>query len=118
MFNKEREIMRKIADNLSEDKMVLKIIAYGSRVRGDYRGDSDFDVLVVIEKKDKDVRDKILQVFYTHELEVDISFSITILSVEEFLFNEKLGSPFIASIKKEGELFYDSGYGREKGALK
>jgi len=118
MFKKEREMLREISEKLSANRNVLKIIAYGSRVRGDYKGDSDLDVLVLVNKKDKSLRDKIFSIFYSYELETDIPFSATILSLEELEFNEKLGSPFIGSIKEEGITIYDSQYRREKGAIK
>ena len=87
MLKKERDILREISEKLSDNERVLKIIAYGSRVRGDYRGDSDLDILVVVDKKDKALKDKILGIFYSYELETDIPFSATILSLEELEFN-------------------------------
>lgn len=118
MFKKEREILREISEKLSANERVLKIIAYGSRVRGDYSGDSDLDVLIVVDKKDKGLKDKILSIFYSFELETDIPFSAIILSLEELEFNERLGSPFIESIKEEGITIYDSEHRRKEGALK
>jgi predicted nucleotidyltransferase len=118
MFRREREVLQRVAEELSTDARVLKVIAYGSRVRGDYRGDSDLDVLVIVDRKDREVRDKVVDTFYSYELESDISFSITILSLKEFDLNERLGSPFIESIKKEGMIIYDSGVRGKEGPLK
>lgn len=118
MFKKEIEILQDISNELSAYQGILKVIAYGSRVRGDYRGDSDMDVLVIVDRKDREIRDKVVDTFYSYELESDISFSITILSLEEFDLNERLGSPFIESIKKEGIIIYDSGVRGKEGPLK
>jgi predicted nucleotidyltransferase len=118
MFKKEKAILQAIVEKLSVDVRILKIIAYGSRVRGDYRGDSDLDVLVIVDKKDKKIKDKILNIFYSYELETDLSFSVTIFSLEELEFNERLGSPFIQSVKKEGIIFYDSERRGEKSPIK
>lgn len=41
MFKKERDILQKIAEKLFIDRRILKAIAYGSRVRGDYSGDAE-----------------------------------------------------------------------------
>lgn len=108
MFLKERRALNELADILANETSVLKIIAYGSRVRGDFREDSDLDVLVIIEKRDRYIKERIIDIFYSYEMNLDIPFSVTILSKEEFDFNDAMGSPFIKSIKEEGLLIYDS----------
>lgn len=118
MFKREREILYEISKRLSAEGRILRIVAYGSRVRGDYRGDSDLDVMVIVDKKDRYIKDRLIEIFYSYELEADVSFSLAVLSLEEFEFNKKLGSPFIANIEKEGMVFYDSGSGREESTLK
>ena len=50
MLSKEK-ILTAIVDDLSGEPSVLKIIAYGSRIRGDFREESDFDVFVLVDKK-------------------------------------------------------------------
>lgn len=108
MFKKEKDILKAIVKELSPDKRILKVIVYGSRVRGDYRGTSDLDMLVLVDKKDRSIKNKILSIVYSYELQTDISFAVTIFSLEELEFNKKLGSPFIESIRKEGITIYDS----------
>ena len=118
MFKREKDILQEIAGELSADTRILKAVVYGSRVRGDFRGDSDLDALIIVDKKSRELKAKIVDIFYTYELATDISFSLTIRSQEELKFNEKLGSSFFESIKKEGIIFYDSGQRREEDALK
>lgn len=118
MFKKEADLLKEISEKLSADDTISKAIAYGSRIRGDFRSDSDLDIIVIVDKKDRGVRDKILDIFYSYELERDISFSIAIFSLEEWEFNERLGSPLIENIKREGMVFHDTEYRREKDALK
>ena len=108
MFAKEREVLEEISKKLASDSHLMKIIAYGSRVRGDFRGDSDLDVLVVVDKKDREIKDKVIGEFYSYELKTDISFALSILSKEEFELNKRLGSPFIKAVANEGMIFYDS----------
>ena len=114
MFKCEIDILQAISGQLSAFKGILKAVAYGSRVRGDNRGDSDLDVLIIVNKKNRKMKDKILDIFYSYELNTDMSFSVTILSLEELKMNETIGSPFIDEIKKEGIVFYDSKHKREK----
>lgn len=118
MFQKERDVLQKISEKLSTDRRILKAIAYGSRIRGDYRGDSDLDVLVIVDKKDREIKEEILNFFYSYELETDISFSVVIFSLEELEINERLGSPFIKNIKREGLTIYDSTGRGKKDAFK
>lgn len=117
MFKKEMDILMEISGKLSVNRTVQKVIAYGSRVRGDFREDSDLDVLVVVDKRDRGVRDMILDTFYPYELEAGIPFSIAVLSQKEVEFNERLGSPYIKSVKEEGMVLYDSKWGRKEDAL-
>jgi predicted nucleotidyltransferase len=117
MFSKERRVLKELADILANEAFILKIIAYGSRVRGDFNGDSDLDVFVLVEKKDRYIKDKIIDLFYSYEMKFDIPFSVIILSREEFDLNDAMGSPFIKSIKEEGILIYDSQPRGEEFAL-
>ncbi len=118
MFEKEKEVLKKIGDILSKDERIMKIIAFGSRVRGDFREDSDLDVLVVITRKDREIKEMIMDAFYEYELKEEIPFSVIILSEEEFGFNENLGSPFIKQIKEEGVVIYDINNRRKESPLK
>jgi Nucleotidyltransferase domain. len=48
--NKLKEIKRIIIDELEEENIkVHKIILFGSRARGDFKEDSDWDVLIIVE---------------------------------------------------------------------
>jgi uncharacterized protein len=108
MFKKEKDILIAMAGEFSSDRRILKVIVFGSRVRGDYRGDSDFDLLVLVDKKSRDIKDKILGIVYSYELQADISFAIKILSLEEMEYNKRLGSPFLENIEREGITIYDA----------
>lgn len=118
MFNKEKGILQKIKNKLSKHKGVLKVIVYGSRIRGDFTADSDFDVLVVVRKKDKQLRDNIVDIFYSYELETGIPFSVAIFPLDRLKFNKKLGSPFIKNMEKEGIVLYDAKQRRKKDSVR
>lgn len=118
MFEKERRILSDIAATLAREPSVLKIVAYGSRVRGDFGEDSDFDVFVLVDKKNSALKRWIRDIFFEYEMRHDIPFSVTILSQEEYKVNASLGSPFIKSLEEEGVIFYDAQPGRKTDSLK
>jgi predicted nucleotidyltransferase len=41
---------------------VRRIVLFGSRARGDARSDSDYDVLVVVDRRSPEVRDALLAI--------------------------------------------------------
>ena len=51
--------IREVIDEVSGEMgiKVDRVILFGSRVRGDYREDSDWDILVVVEEEDRKRRD-------------------------------------------------------------
>ncbi|RLG63329.1 nucleotidyltransferase domain-containing protein, partial [archaeon] len=51
-----KKIKRSVLETAKENKVeIYQIILFGSRVRGDYREDSDWDILVITkEKLDRD----------------------------------------------------------------
>jgi predicted nucleotidyltransferase len=118
VFEKESGTLTEIAGVLSREAAVRMVIAYGSRVRGDFREDSDLDVFVLVSEKDRRLRDRIIDVFYEYEMKSEIPFSVTILSEHEFAVNESMGSPFIKSLREEGVVFYDAQQRGEEVPLK
>ncbi len=108
MLVREKTIVEEVSDKLAENKRILRIVAFGSRVRGDFRADSDLDLLIVVDRKDREIKNFIMELIYEYELNMDISFSPTVLSLHELDVNRKLGSPFLKSIEAEGIVLYDA----------
>lgn len=75
---------------------------FGSRARGDYLPDSDYDLLVIVDKRSK----KNLDVIYTAAVDLlmedlaDISVKVIPYEVYEKLVNWK--TPFMVNVLKEG----------------
>lgn len=58
------EGIRRIVDRIKNEFKPKLIILFGSRARGDYLKDSDFDLIVVSEKfKDLDFRERIVEIY-------------------------------------------------------
>ncbi|MHB8279292.1 MAG: nucleotidyltransferase domain-containing protein [Candidatus Humimicrobiaceae bacterium] len=50
-------IVKKVADNLKKElrEQIMDVILFGSRARGDFQSESDYDILVLVTKKTKEV---------------------------------------------------------------
>jgi predicted nucleotidyltransferase len=54
----DREFARIVKKNL--ENHLKKIILFGSHARGDFNGNSDYDMLVVVDKNERFIRDIVL----------------------------------------------------------
>ncbi len=80
-----------------------KIILYGSRARGDYKLDSDWDILILLNcSVDEELKEKIRDELYEIELETEQAISSIIQSKKKW--NNLRITPFHQNIEKEGVL--------------
>ena len=78
-----------------------RIVLYGSYARGDYRSNSDIDIMILT-----DLRDKIVSVAFDIELENGIIISPVIKNIDKF--NAKIDFiPFYMNVQKEGVVLVD-----------
>ena len=70
---------QKLKENLS--KNIKELVLFGSRARGDYKDGSDYDFLIVVNEKNKEIIKSIRQV------EVEFLDKFDILSAS-LIFNE------------------------------
>ena len=92
------EIARNFANTIKSDKIKL-IILFGSVARGDYRPDSDIDILVVSNFR-KDIWPEITEIIADTVLEQGELLSIHVIS--ENNFNETKDYSFLTNVLKEG----------------
>lgn len=86
------------------ENKVTKAILYGSYARGDYRENSDVDVMILttltegeIEQKEKEVYD------LAFDFQMDYGIDISVIVKNEEHFNYWLGVlPFYNNVQKEG----------------
>ena len=89
-----------------------KIILYGSYARGDYKENSDIDIMILTDLTDEEIikfRDKILD--YTYDLEWDNNFDIMLSPLIKNIdkFNYWLEAmPFYMNVQKEGVILSES----------
>lgn len=85
---------------------LLTVIAFGSRIRGDFRDDSDFDVLILVKRRDKDTIAKIVNIFTNEELKIGIPFCPVVKSWEIFSMEKKFRTGFFRNIINVGKVLY------------
>ncbi len=81
-----------------------KVILYGSYARGDYRGNSDIDVMILTDLDEEELieyRDKLWDLAYDIELENNVILSPLVKNIDKFNYwLEAL--PFYMNVQKEG----------------
>lgn len=85
-----------------------KIILYGSYARGDFRKDSDVDILILLDLSESDVKVYGQQLSYmTYDFNLDNDLDIKPIAKSEKQFNRwVVNYPFYSNIKKEGVILY------------
>ena len=106
MTSAERKALKRIAREAALHPKVERLVAFGSRIRGDFHGDSDLDILVLVH--DITARDEIVAFLYRIETEYDVPLSPVIYTVTEYETNRRMGSRFVENVEKEGMVLYDA----------
>lgn len=97
------DIIKKFLEGISPVQDKVKIMyLFGSRSRGDWKPDSDYDILIVLEKKDR----AIISSLYDAVIDILIStgklISLKIFSEAEYDRLRSIPTPFMSKIIKEG----------------
>ena len=101
----EKEI-KAITNQIIKKYKPQKIILYGSFARGDFRKDSDIDMLIVKESK-KPRPERASDVYrLTWEVERTLPFEPLVFTPKELAERIKLGDPFFLTILKEGKVLH------------
>jgi predicted nucleotidyltransferase len=103
----ERKALKRIAREAALHPRLERLVAFGSRIRGDFHGDSDLDILVLV--RDITAKDEIIAFLYRIETEYDVPLAPVIYTVAEYETNRRLGSRrFVENVEKEGVVLYDA----------
>lgn len=97
------EIVKKFLDGISSIREKIKVMyLFGSRSRDDWKPDSDYDILIVLEKKDRAV----ISSLYDTVIDILIStgklISLKIFTETEYNRLRSIPSPFMSNVLKEG----------------
>jgi len=106
MNKKDRNLILELKKRLPADVMVhiRKVIAFGSRVRGQGEDDSDLDLLILVDDKTPDLESKIEDVAYQVMWDHDFKPIISIKVFTESGYRNSLaeGFSFYKNIEREG----------------
>ncbi|MBM4289051.1 MAG: nucleotidyltransferase domain-containing protein [Deltaproteobacteria bacterium] len=81
---------------------IREIYLFGSRCRDDWRPDSDYDLLIVLDHRDQHLEDMLYEAVMDVLLETGRLISLKIFELLEFHRLRSLPSPFIQSVMTQG----------------
>ncbi len=104
-MNATAQILQQIKTQVKSTDPDATVILYGSYARGDYRADSDIDILVLMEheKITHEDRIRITYPLYHLELETGIIISPMIFSRKQWESRHRVG-PFYKNVTREGKV--------------
>ena len=97
-----REVVRKLMDGLASDTGMVRVYAYGSRVRGDCDPTSDLDLLVELREVTTTFRRRILDRAWELSLEEGYVISVAIVSQEAFEAGPLSVSLYAQNVRSQG----------------
>ena len=109
VFEKTRDFQKPLLNELEsmpalKGRNIKAVMAFGSRTRTDYIHGSDLDVLVVLEKKDSAVSEKIVSGFVESTKKTGIRFSPLILDKKGLQIRLKEKDRLAMNILSDGKI--------------
>lgn len=109
MFKYEKKSIERAVKSLVSGvkNNLIAVIAFGSRIRGDFTEDSDLDILVLVKSRSCGLVRKVITIFLEEEKKTDVFYGVVVKDMAAFERERSLNSGFYRNIKKEGVVFYD-----------
>lgn len=99
---KEQKAIQEFKAKVFKSHRAVALKLFGSKARGDFRKDSDIDILLVLKnpslKKEYEIYDLVLKIFFKY----GIDLSVKIFSEKEYNYFNSIPSIFMRFIQKEG----------------
>ena len=102
MTEQIRQVVRRLIGGLDPDVAVVRVYAYGSRVRGGADLGSDLDLLVELREVTRPARRQVLDRAWELSLEEGYVISVVIVSEEAFEHGPLSASGFARNVRREG----------------
>lgn len=88
---------------VSECKNQVQLVRlFGSKARGDFSKTSDIDILVVVDKDELEVWDRIQEISSATSLKHNIFLSVKVMDTSHFSLLRSVQTGFILNIEREG----------------
>lgn len=81
---------------------VLRVVLYGSKVRGDFDVESDVDLFVVLREPNGDRRERLERVGFEIGLKYDVVLSDLVVDKTRYDWMRQYQEPFYQQMEKEG----------------
>lgn len=103
----DEKVLSKIKETLSKNMPKDgKAILFGSRARGDNRADSDWDILIVLDKEHLDNNDYLHVSYPLTLLGTDINEEINPIMYTKQQWEANHFTPFFHNVNKEGKVLW------------
>lgn len=105
-MEEKRNILKNFVDKMEKlfGKSLKKLILYGSYARGDYKENSDIDIMILTSMSDDEIRDienQVYDIAYDYQLSDNVMISVNIKNADHFHY--WLGAlPYYDNVEKEG----------------
>lgn len=103
MLSENNPILKAIKEKIQQHDPTAEVILFGSRARGDYHDESDWDVLIVTEHEvNRGYKNEIRDILYYIQLEFGTSIDSLFRTKTDW--QQPTAIPVFNEIKKEGVL--------------
>ncbi len=90
------------------NQSICKIILYGSYARGDFKSDSDIDIMVLVKLTDEEIkklRRQLSDMTFDYNLDNDLDIKPMVVGIDHFEYWKQC-YPFYSNVIQEGVVLY------------